>query len=265
VHEAVSDVLVERARGTDGLSRMMMLSLLAHGGLIAGLVLMPAGWRSPTVPPEATPMMITLAGGSAPDAGGMTPIAAKPVDVAAPADAKPKVEAPAPKVPEMVAPEPAKVLPKPKVPPKPIDKPVDKPSSRKPTTGPEVKPGAATAVTEGAPVQFGGLTRPSGGGTSGSATTDYANFCCPAYLSEMTDLIKRNWNQNQGVSGLVGVKFTIRRDGTLIDVKVEKPSGSDMLDLESQRAILKTRQLAPLPREFTETTLTVHLIFEYHR
>ena len=118
---------------------------------------------------------------------------------------------------------------------------------------------------EGAPVQFGGLTRPSGGGTSGSATTDYANFCCPAYLSEMKDLIERNWNQNQGMSGLVGVKFTIRRDGTLTDVKIEKPSGSDMLDLESQRAILKTRQLAPLPREFTEPTLTVHLIFEYHR
>ena len=38
-----------------------------------------------------------------------------------------------------------------------------------------------------------------------------------------------------------------------------------MLDLASQRAILTTRQLPPLPREFTETTLTVHLMFEYQR
>jgi TonB family protein len=81
----------------------------------------------------------------------------------------------------------------------------------------------------------------------------------------MTDLIKRNWNEKQGASGEVQVKFTIRRDGTLADVKVEKPSGADMLDLESQRAILKTRQLPPLPREFTEPTLTVHLVFEYNR
>ena len=38
-----------------------------------------------------------------------------------------------------------------------------------------------------------------------------------------------------------------------------------MLDLESQRALLKTHALPPLPREFTENTLTVHLIFEYQR
>jgi TonB family protein len=81
----------------------------------------------------------------------------------------------------------------------------------------------------------------------------------------MTDLIKRNWNQNQGASGQVKVKFTIGRDGTLSDVQVEQPSNISLLDIESQRAILKTRQLPALPREFTESTLTVHLIFEYHR
>jgi TonB family protein len=263
VHEAVSDILVERARGSDGMSRMVLVSLTAHGSLIAFLILMPASWRTAAVPPDPTPMMITLNGGSAPDAGGITPIAASPVETAAPA-AKPNVP-PAAKPPEMVAPEAAKVVPKPKTPPKPIEKAPDRASSRKPTTGPEPRPGDAPVPTEGAPIKFGGLTRPSGGGTSASATTDYANFCCPAYLTEMTDLIKRNWNQNQGASGAVQVKFTINRDGTLADVKVEKPSGADMLDLESQRAILKTRQLPPLPREFTEPTLTVHLVFEYHR
>jgi TonB family protein len=264
VHEAVSDILVERSRGGQGMSRMVMLSLTAHAGLIAALLLMPASWRTVTSPPDVTPMMITLGGGSAPDAGGMTPIAASPVEAPAPA-AKPTVTPPAPKPPEMVAPEVAKVLPKPKTPPKPIEKAPDTAASRTPTTGPEPRPGDARVATDGVPIKFGGLTRPSGGGTSASATTDYANFCCPAYLTEMTDLIKRNWNQNQGASGAVQVKFTINRDGALTDVKVEKPSGADMLDLESQRAILKTRQLPPLPREFTEPTLTVHLVFEYHR
>jgi TonB family protein len=81
----------------------------------------------------------------------------------------------------------------------------------------------------------------------------------------MADLIKRNWNQNQGASGQVQMKFTIKRDGTLVDVTVEKPSNISLLDVESQRAILKTARLPPLPREFTEPALTVHLIFEYHR
>jgi len=264
LHEAVSDVLAERAGDTDGISRTILLSLGAHVGLILAVVLMPASWRSVEIPAEVTPMMISLQGGTGPDAGGMTPIAGRAVQAEAPPDARPTPQpAPAARPPEMVAPE---VATKPLPPAKPIEKPAEKSSSRKPTVGPAIKAGDARADTGGAPIPFGGLTRPSGG-TSGSsdAFTDYANFCCPAYLSQMTDMIKRNWSQNQGAAGRVQVKFTISREGKLSDVQVEKPSNISLLDLESQRAILKTAQLPPLPREFSESTLTVHLVFEYHR
>ncbi len=266
MHEAVSDVLAERSGGADGVGRNILLSLAAHATLLGALVLMPASWRSPSMPADVTPMMISLQGGTGPDAGGITPIAGRAVQVAAPPDVRPKAEPPpAPKPPEMVAPVPA-AKPLPKVPAKPVEKPADKSSSRKPTSGPEVRAGDAKADTGGAPIPFGGLTRPSGGGSSNSdAFTDYANFCCPAYLSQMTDMIKRNWTQNQGAAGSVQVKFTIARDGRLSNIQVEKPSNVSLLDLESQRAILKTAQLPPLPREFTESTLTVHLVFEYHR
>jgi TonB family protein len=262
VHEAVSDILVQRAHEADGLGQMVFVSLLAHASLIAVLVLLPASWRSGSVPPEATPMMITLSGGSGPDAGGMTPIAGRQVQVEAPANATP----PAPKAPEMVAPEPT-AKPAPKTPIKPIEKPADKSSTRKPTSGAEVKAGDARVDTGGAPVQFGGLTRPSGGGAAGSGVkTDYANFCCPEYLNQMTELIKRNWNENQGASGQVKVKFTIRRDGTLAGVpEIETSSNQAFLDLESQRAITKVGRFPPLPREFSENTLILHLTFEYQR
>lgn len=261
MHEAVSEVLAERAAGADGLSRTVLFSLAAHALLIAAFVVMPASWRAGSVPDPVTPMMISLQGGTGPDAGGMTPIAGRAVQVQAPPEARPKPEAPpVAKAPEMVAPEPA-AKPLPKTPAK-----ADKPASRKPTSGPEIKAGDARADTGGAPIPFGGLTRPSGGGSNNSAAfTDYANFCCPAYLTQMTDLIKRNWTQNQGAAGTVQVKFTIARDGRLSNVQVEKPSNVSVLDLESQRAILKTAQLPPLPREFTENQLTVHLVFEYHR
>jgi periplasmic protein TonB len=267
MHEAVTDVLVARAHEADGLSRMVLVSVFAHGVLIAALVAMPASWRSPSTRADATPMMITLSSaGTGPDAGGRNLISGKPVQEEAPAESKPApVAPPAPKAPEMVAPEPT-AKPSPTKPPKPVEKPVDKSSARKPTTGPEVKAGDARVDTGGAPIEFGGLTRPSGGGLGASSVkTDYANFCCPAYLDQMVELIKRNWNQKQGASGEVQVKFTIRRDGTISDVQVEKPSGISLLDLESQRAMLKTRALPPLPREFTESTLTVHIIFDYHR
>jgi TonB family protein len=266
LHEAVSDVLAERLSGADGVSRTILLSLGVHGAAILAIVLMPASWRSMRMPVEVAPMMISLQGGSAPDAGGITPIAGRAVQVEAPPDVRPRPEAPpAPKAPEMVAPEPT-ARPLPKTPAKTIEKPATKSSSRKPTSGPEIKTGDARADTGGAAIPFGGLTRPSGGGSTNSdAFTDYANFCCPAYLTQMTDLIKRNWSQNQGSAGRVQVKFTIARDGRLANVVVEKPSNISLLDLESQRAILKTAQLPPLPREFTESTLTVHLVFEYHR
>ena len=70
MYEAVTDVLVERAHEADGLSRMVLVSVFAHGVLIAALVAMPASWRSPSTA-HVTPMMITLSSaGTGPDAGG---------------------------------------------------------------------------------------------------------------------------------------------------------------------------------------------------
>lgn len=262
MQEAVSQILVDRARDLDGISRMVMLSVFAHAVLLAAVVLMPHSWTAGTEPVDPTPMMISLGGAPGPDAGGMTPISGRSVQTVAPPDA-PKVDTrPAPKAPEMVAPDP-RAKPAPKTPLKPVAKPEDKSSSRKPTSGAEVKTGAAVVDTGAAPVQFGGLS--TGGGGDGQPMVDVPNFCCPAYLVQMKQFIMRNWNKDQGAAGSVQMKFIVLRDGTLGGIEVEKPSNIPMLDLESQRALLKTRQIPALPREFTGNTLTVHLVFEYKR
>ena len=82
-------------------------------------------------------------------------------------------------------------------------------------------------------------------------------------LNTMLQLIQRNWNSKQQVAGQTIVKFTIQRDGRIIDVEVERPSGLFALDQTAQRALLLTRQLPPLPAQYTENDLTVHLIFRY--
>ena len=46
---------------------------------------------------------------------------------------------------------------------------------------------------------------------------------------------------------------------------VERPSGNSTLDLIATRAIQLTRQLPPLPAEYPNPSLTVHLTFEYQR
>jgi TonB family protein len=260
MREAVSDILVARAREADGLTRMVMYSLIAHALLITAIVLLPDAWRQRSTPVEATPMIITLGGAPGPEKTGMTPIAGRAVQAVAPPDTKPApVPAPAATPPEMTLPSAKPVS---KTPPKPIEKPA-KSSTRKPTTGAEIKSGSARVDTGGAPVPFGGLATGGGGGTG--VRTDVGDFCCPAYIQTMVDIIRKNWNKQQAATGNVEVRFTIQRDGMLTAIDVEKTSGIQMLDLASVRAVSRTRQLPPLPREFTRPTLTVYVIFEYER
>jgi TonB family protein len=258
MREAVSDILEERAQLTDGLSRMVIVSLVAHGLLLSTLIFMPQFWGKTTVLNEKV-MVITLGGTEGPETGGMNPLSARPVQEVAPPAPRVREAPPAPKAPEMALPE-LKAKPAPKTPVKPVEKPAE--SSRKPTTGAEVKTGSAVAET-GSPTQvpFGGLS--TGGGGTG-ARLDVQNFCCPAYLQTMQQMIVRNWKQNQGIAGKVTMRFVVQRDGRLTDIAVEE-SGGQFLDLTSQRALVMTRQIPPLPREYLENTLTVQFVFNYRR
>jgi TonB family protein len=207
-------------------------------------------------------MMISLGPSGTADTGGMTAITSAPVQAESPADAKP-VPRPAEKTPEMLAPAPEV---KPKAAEKPVDKPIEKSATKKPSTGPEIKSGAARVVTpNAAQVPFGGLAERAGVSNTGGVKLDVANFCCPDYIETMTQRIRSNWDQRQGVAGQTTVKFTIRRDGMLTNVEVEKTSGNPLLDLESRRSVLNTRQLPPLPARFDQPALTVYLTFDYMR
>lgn len=260
MQEAVSSILIGRSREADGLSRMIVISLVIHGVLMTALVLVPRDWLRMQPEEQATPMMISLGPSGTADTSGMTAITSAPVQ--AEADAKPAPR-PAAKAPEMLAPAPEV---KPKTPEKPVAKPVEKSSTRKPSTGAEIKTGAARVVVpNAAQVPFGGLAERAGGGSTGGVRLDVANFCCPEYIETMTQRIRSNWDEQQGAAGQTVVKFTIRRDGMLTNVEVEKTSGNPLLDLESRRAALQTRQLPPLPDRFTRPTLTVYLTFDYKR
>jgi TonB family protein len=260
LHEAVSDILLERARETEGMNRMLVVSLGAHLALLAAIVVMPGSWINSPVEAPVEMMTISIGGVAGPDSGGMTPIAGRAVQKTATPEAKPRDVRPAPKAPEMVEPAPS-AKPAPRI--KPVEKPAERSAARTPTTGSEIKSGSAAANTGGADVPFGGLSTTSGGGT-GTAYTDYANFCCPSYLNTMVQLIQRNWNQNQGATGMVLMKFTVLKDGRIVNIQHEKPSNVYMLDTEAQRALAKTT-LPPLPREFPDDSLTVHLYFQYKR
>lgn len=265
MREAVSEIILERAQIADGMGRavlkMLVLSLVAHGLLVATLIFAPSFWSS-SATDQSKPMVIDLGGAEGPEAGGLNTIAARAVQRVAEPNEKPtRATPPAEKAPEMVAPSPVS-KPAPKTPAKPIAKPAEKSSTQKPTAGKEVAPGAARAETGGAQIPFGGLT--TGGGGTGGARVDVPNFCCQSYLASIVSQIKRNWSDRQSVKGQNTIKFVVMRDGTITGIEVDQ-SGGQLLDISSERALRVTKQVTPLPREFTGNTLTIYLIFDYTR
>ena len=97
------------------------------------------------------------------------------------------------------------------------------------------------------------------------APGNVADFCCPDYLTRITDMIRSHWSQQVEAAGATIVKFTIQRDGTLTDVSSEQSSGDSSLDFNALSAVSTTRQLPALPAAFPRPTLTVRLNFQYQR
>jgi TonB family protein len=261
--EAVTSVLLERARHDGGMPRMVSASLVGHVALIALLVAASAiGGRSRADDLREV-MTISLGGAPGPNAGGMTMMGgpARPRIEAPPAE----VKKPSPVVPPPAAARPAMTLPA---------------STRPARTPPKpARPGAEAAAADAAPAApgaaggealnpnrglgFGGLS--TGGGLGSGSYLDVTNFCCPDYLVTMLQLIQSRWDSRQQVSGEAVVVFRIQRDGRLTDIELERSSGFPALDLTSQRALFLTQRVPPLPSAFPDDQLTVHLKFEYRR
>ncbi len=255
--DAVSEVLQSRAAGTDGLNSMLGASALAHLVLVVLVAFVPPAWFAVQREPEVV-MQISLGGPVGPRDGGLATLGGRPIQQVQPVEAKKAIEPvrpPAAKTPEMI--EPTKAPPK-KTPANPMD--AKDPRSRTPTKGAEIQKGSTVAETGGKGQGFG----LSAGGGGAGGYLDVANFCCPAYLATMSDLINRNWSSKQGTAGLTQMRFVIQKDGRIADMSIEKSSGRSDLDYLSSRA-LQLARLPPLPAEYSEPVLTVHLIFEYTR
>ena len=259
----VTDVLRDRMQPPGGLPATALVSFLAHVGIIGALVVGPLRWMSRAVDENKPVMTITLGGaGTGPENGGMTAQAARSVQTTEPAPKPEALRAPAAQTPQMTIPlaktAPAKPV---KAPPKATEDIAKVPDARGTTLsrGEQLQTGPAVAVT-GAKGQGFGL---STGGKGLGYTLDLANFCCPDYLELMIERIRGNWQQQAEVPGATVLKFTIQRDGRLVDSSVERTSGYTALDNAARRAIEVTRQLTPLPAEYPNPTLTIHLTFQY--
>ncbi len=263
--ELTTQVLRARALDGDGVSRMVWVSVAAHAVVMLAIVLLPSDWALRAADDPGPVMTISLGGPAGPDTGGLTPLGGRPVQQISelPPDPRPRaVRVPARAEPEMTVPEPTARRREVTDPPEVDSAPEGARGRTRAEGGDEVRAGSALSDTGVEGLGFG-LSTGGGGGSGGYL--DVGSFCCPEYLTTMLDLIRRNWNARQQVPGEVMLKFTIQRSGRLVAIEVERSSGYIALDLAAQRALALTGQLPPLPNAFPESTLTVHLNFQYQR
>lgn len=257
----VTDILRDRMQEPTGFQRMVTVSVAAHAVLAAAIIFAPGGSLLGKRESLREVMTISLSGGGeGPRTGGFTNIGGRPVQEVTPPDEPPKREAVRPPAakPEMTLPTKAPAKTAAKAPD--IKQSPDQARGRTPTKGQEISAGSSIAET-GARGQGFGLS--TGGGPGSGSTLDVADFCCPEYVATMVERIRSVWVWRQGAAGQVLVKFTIQRDGRTTGYEVERSSGSPVLDLAAMRAVAQTRTLPPLPAQFPNPTLTVHLNFEY--
>lgn len=255
MHEAVDDVIQRRRIDPGGLGRIMSASIAIHVGTILLLLVVPRDWLI-REQPKPVLMTISLGGSLGERTGGMVSASARAVEQGAPPPKRPQITPAATPPKRDVIAVPAKT---PKSPAKTEPGTPSTAAARPPTTGTKVTPGTAVAET-GAAAQSTGLSL--GGGPGGSALDP--TFCCPEYAAELQRRIFVNWNRNQPEIGTTLIVFEILKDGTFTNPKIEKSSGSVVLDLHAMNAF-KGLKLQPLPKEYAEDRLKVHLSFQYVR
>ncbi len=100
----------------------------------------------------------------------------------------------------------------------------------------------------------GGMSGGSGGGRGGgigvSIGSGTGGFGDSWYARAVESRISSNWTRPpEGVRIEVVFSFFIATDGSIYDIKKEKSSGNDALDLTAERAIRASNPLAPPPPE----------------
>jgi len=112
----------------------------------------------------------------------------------------------------------------------------------------------------------GGGWGPGGPGFGGGL----GNFPYTYYLNIITEKVSGNWFTSlvdPGVSGSFQtvVYFRIQRDGQIAELKIEQASGVTALDLSAMRAVRASAPFPPLPRDYEDNYLIIHLMFEHSK
>jgi colicin import membrane protein len=93
---------------------------------------------------------------------------------------------------------------------------------------------------------------------------DGANFPFSYFLAAIERKVSENWFSavSEKAAGLTCVVyFTLMRDGSVSDLRLEKSSGNAYFDRAATRAVKSAAPFPPLPKAFTDAYLGIHFTF----
>jgi protein TonB len=250
----VSEILARRAHaGRPPASIAAGLSILAHAAFVVAVILTSRPRRVPVAIPISLPVrVVSPAALGHPQAAPAPPQAAPVTEpLPEPAKARPVIEK---KQVEKIEPSPKAM-------------PSLKSAKVKPTPPKVAPPGKSAGPAVDLP-SAPGLPSGTAGGTGASlsfgadvAAFD-ADFPFSYYVQQLVSLIGANWFRPDAPDGtLCTVSFQIQRTGQVTDVKVEAGSGANYYDRAAVRAVFAANPLPPLPTEYRNEQLGVHLRF----
>jgi TonB family protein len=133
--------------------------------------------------------------------------------------------------------------------------------------------GSKEETGEGSGVSLGvgsGSGSGLGFGSEFASQIGLSNFPFTYYLELLLDRISSNWLKSQVSSGtsdelFTTVYFKIYKDGKISVVEIEEKSGIGALDMAAVRAVQSAAPFPPLPYEYDEEYLAIHLRFEHKK
>ncbi len=244
----------------------LALSAVAHVAVIVGLWAGAAAWRASQPKTYVVNLVPSVAALGAPQSRATPSLPSRPTEPPPPSPRTSPTDLPQREATrELPRPDPPARLPERAMPPRApaIPRAGDKELPRPPER--ELPPAVATAAKPVvAPPPPPPLGRPGGSpqGT-GRVSLSVADFPFAWYLQVIERKIQSSWRRPTGSrEGQEAVAiFEISPDGQVRRVSIEKTSGDPVYDQAAVRAIMEANPFPPLPPEFKEPPLRVHLGF----
>lgn len=107
--------------------------------------------------------------------------------------------------------------------------------------------------------------------TQAKEETSYSNgintdsdFPYPWYITQIREALWESWIKRMPTSNTLRctVKFKILRNGKITNVEIEKSSGNRLFDYAALSSVENVEKFPPLPDDFFENNLTVHVEFK---